>query len=77
MPDEYLFPALLEFVRIPRGVGLDIPIVGGGGVVSSDDAELSLAEEFPSLFEAPEDEAGGVVGFMATRIDAASNSWTC
>lgn len=44
----------------------------GGGVVSSDDE----APEWPSLLEAPEEEAGGV-GFMDTRMEAASRSCTC
>jgi len=42
----------------------------------SSEEELSLADELPSLLDAPEDDAGGVVsaGFMDTRIDAASRS---
>lgn len=40
----------------------------GGGVVSSE-----LLSEAPS---AEVEESGGV-GFMETRIDAASKSWTC
>lgn len=59
---------------MPRGVGtgLDKLIPEGGGVVSSED-ELS---ELPSLFDAPDEESGGV-GFMDTRIEAASRSCTC
>jgi hypothetical protein len=50
----------------------------GGGVVSSDPEELSFVEELPSLFDAPDEDAGGVVvGFMETNIEAASRSWTC
>lgn len=51
------------------GVTRPIPEVGGG-VVSSDE------DESPSLLDAPEDESGGV-GFIETRIDAASRSCTC
>lgn len=59
---------------MPLGVGMGLarPVPGGGGVVSSDE-ELS---ELPSLLEAPDEESGGV-GFMETRMEAASRSWTC
>lgn len=50
----------------------------GGGVVSSELDEPSFVEELPSLIDAPDKEAGGVVlGFIETRIEAASRSWTC
>lgn len=76
-PDEYRFPGFPAPLRIPRGVGTGLGklIPDGGGVVSSED-ELSFAEEFPSLFDAPDDESGGV-GFIETRMDAASRSCTC
>ena len=55
------------------GIGVTRPMPeDGGGVVSSDEDE----SELPSLLEAPEDESGGV-GFIETRIEAASSSWTC
>lgn len=57
------------------GTGLVNAVPEGGGVVSSEE-ELSLAEEFPSLFDAPDEESGGV-GFMDTRMEAASRSCTC
>jgi hypothetical protein len=76
-PDEYRFPGFPAPLRIPRGVGTGLGklIPDGGGVVSSDD-ELSFAEELPSLFDAPDEESGGV-GFMDTRMEAASRSCTC
>jgi hypothetical protein len=70
-------------LRIPRGVGnglvtSDPENTDGGGVVSSELDELSFVEELPSLFDAPDDEAGGVVvGFIETNIEAASRSCTC
>lgn len=78
-PDpEKRLPAFAEPVRMPRGVAIgpeSVPLTGGGGVVSSDE-ELSFVEEVPSLLDAPDEEAGGV-GFIDTKIEAASSSCTC
>jgi len=72
-PDEYRFPGFPAPLRMPRGVGTGLDrLMLDGGVVSSED-ELS---ELPSLFDAPDEESGGV-GFIDTRIDAASSSCTC
>lgn len=69
-------------LRIPLGVGNGLVAsepenTDGGGVVSSELDELSFVEELLSLFDAPDDEAGGVVGFIETNIEAASRSCTC
>lgn len=67
---ERRFPGLPAPLRIPRGVGLPMSECGGGVVSSEEDDELS--------WSAPELEVGGVVlGFMETRIEAASRSCTC
>jgi hypothetical protein len=77
-PDEYRLLAFPAPLRIPRGVGTGLGKLipdCGGGVASSED-ELSFAEELPSLFDAPDEESGGV-GFIDTRMEAASRSCTC
>jgi hypothetical protein len=76
--EENRFPDFPPPLRMPRGVGTGLALVNpfaGGGVVSSDE-ELSFVEELPSWFDAPEDESGGV-GFIDTRIEAASSNCTC